>query len=104
MLAVPALAAFAFPVFTGAVLGAAGMAGSLVAGGARPAFLAATRAPHAHPVRAAVHRTDFCMKEAGRGEEKEEEIAHGRERVCINQPRYILIQHMKNKKGKTFEN
>ena len=72
MLSVPSLATFALPVFAGAVLRAAGMAGSLVAGRARPAFLAATRATHAHTVRAAVRRTDFWMREGG-------ESAHGRE-------------------------
>lgn len=59
MLSVPSLATFTLPVLTGAVLGAAGVAGPLVAGCARPAFLAATRAAHAHAVRATVHRTDF---------------------------------------------
>lgn len=59
VLSVPSLATFTLPVLTGAVLGAAGVAGPLVAGCACPAFLAATRAAHAHAVRATVHRTDF---------------------------------------------
>lgn len=59
VLSVPSLATFTLPVFTGAMLRAAGMAGSLVAGCTRPAFLAATRATHAHTMCAAVHRTDF---------------------------------------------
>lgn len=103
VLSVPSLATFTLPVFTGAMFRAAGMAGSLVAGCARPAFLAATRATHAHTMCAAVHRTDFWIWEE-RGGEKEAESAHGRERVCINKQRYILIQHVKNKKGKILEN
>lgn len=59
VLAVPALAAFALAVLASAVFGAARVAGPLTAGGAGPALFTATRAPHAHSVRAAVHRTDF---------------------------------------------
>lgn len=83
VLSVPSLATFTLPIFAGAMLRAAGMAGSLVAGCARPAFLAATRATHAHTVCAAVHWTDFWIREK-RGGEKEAECAYGRERVCIN--------------------
>lgn len=61
MLSVPPLATFALPILAGAVLGAAGVAGPLVAGCARPAVLAATRPAHAHTVRAAVHRADLCI-------------------------------------------
>lgn len=70
VLSVPSLATFTLAVLTGAVLGAAGVAGALVAGCARPALLAATRAAHAHAVRAAVRRTDFCQEReaAGAGE------------------------------------
>lgn len=78
VLSVPSLATFTLPVLTGAVLGAAGVAGALVAGCARPALLAATRAAHAHAVRATVRRTDFCIsdetgaeKEAGSTGERE---------------------------------
>jgi len=59
VLAVPALAAFALAVLASSMLGAARVAGPLTAGGAGPALFTATRAPHAHSVRAAVHRTDF---------------------------------------------
>lgn len=59
VLSVPALAAFALAVLAGAVLCAARVAGSLAAGGAGPALLAATASSHAHSVRAAVHRADF---------------------------------------------
>lgn len=55
VLSVPSLATFTLPIFTGAVLCAAGMAGSLVASCACPAFLTATCATHAHTVCAAVH-------------------------------------------------
>lgn len=55
VLSIPSLATFTLPVFTGAMLRAAGMAGSLVAGCTRPAFLTATRATHAHAVCATVH-------------------------------------------------
>lgn len=59
VLSVPPLATFALPILAGAVLGAAGVAGPLVAGCARPAVLAATRPAHAHTVCAAVHRADL---------------------------------------------
>lgn len=63
VLSVPALAAFALAVLARAVLGAARVAGPLTAGGAGPALFTATGAPHAHSVRAAVHRTDFCIEQ-----------------------------------------
>lgn len=83
VLSVPSLATFTLPVFTGAMLRAAGMAGSLVAGCARPAFLAATRATHAHTMCAAVHRTDFWIQEE-RGGEKEAESAQRRGYALIS--------------------
>lgn len=67
VLSVPSLAAFTLAVLAGAVLGAARVAGSLVAGCAHPAFLAAARAAHAHTVRAAVRRADLCIREERAG-------------------------------------
>lgn len=66
VLSVPSLATFTLAILTGAVLGAAGVAGPLVAGCARPALLAATGAAHAHAVRTAVRRAELCTeREAG---------------------------------------
>ena len=85
VLAVPALAAFALAILARAVLGAARVAGSLTAGCARPALFTATGAPHAHPVRAAVHGTDFCIEK----EEREQgRRAAGRRRM--NKQGYVL--------------
>lgn len=77
VLSVPPLATFALPILAGAVLGAAGVAGPLVAGCARPAVLAATRPAHAHTVRAAVHRADLCIWEGRGGERRGRECTWG---------------------------
>lgn len=78
VLPVPALAALALAVLAGPVLRAARVAGSLIAGGARPAFLAATRAPHADPVRAAVHGADFCRERGADGRERQQGVRRER--------------------------
>lgn len=52
---IPALSAFTFAVFTGAVLSAAGVAHALVTSGACPALFAAAGSPDADAVRATVY-------------------------------------------------
>lgn len=65
MFAVPAHAALALAVAAGPVLCAARVAGSLVTRCPHPAILAATGAPDADTVAAAVRGTDLC----GQGKE-----------------------------------
>lgn len=59
VLPIPALSAFTLPIFTSPVLGAAGVAHTLVTARSRPALLAATGPADAHAVRATVHRAHF---------------------------------------------
>lgn len=80
VLAVPARAAFTLAVAAGPVLGAARVAGPLVAGRPHPAFLAAAGAPHTHAVAPAVGSTDLCGEEeegarrGRRGERKKKKV------------------------------
>lgn len=96
VLSVPALAAFALAILARAVLGAARVAGPLAAGGAGPALFTATRAPHAHSVRAAVHGADFCMEQKKQSRKGGEGIGEG-ERVWSKQGSIF------NSKNRTIE-
>lgn len=60
---IPALSAFTFPIFTGPMLRAAGMADTLVTGYPCPALFTATCPTNADTMSATVYRTHFWKKE-----------------------------------------
>lgn len=75
VLAVPARAALALAVPAGPMLGAARVAGALVAGRPHPAVLTAAGAPHADAVATTVGRTDLWVGGGRRGREKRQVLS-----------------------------
>ena len=74
VLAVPARAALALAVPAGPVLGAARVAGALVAGRPHPAVLAAAGAPHADAVATTLGSTDLWVGGREKGEREKTSI------------------------------
>lgn len=75
VLAIPARAALALAVPAGPMLGAARVAGALVAGRPHPAVLTAAGAPHADAVATTVGRTDLWVGGGRRGREKRQVLS-----------------------------